>query len=34
MKILIIEDEKELRLTLRQFLEQEHFLVEIPFGAS
>ena len=28
MKILIIEDEKELRLTLRQFLEQEHFLVE------
>ncbi|AVM50581.1 response regulator transcription factor [Capnocytophaga sp. oral taxon 878] len=28
MKILIIEDEKELRLTLRQFFEQEHFLVE------
>ena len=28
MKILIIEDEKELRLTLRQFLEEEHFLVE------
>ena len=28
MKILIIEDEKELRLTLRRFFEQEHFLVE------
>lgn len=28
MKILIIEDEKELRLTMRQFLEKEHFLVE------